>query len=165
MIPAAAGSYPRRDGNLVSPLIGGAAAFARIAEAVDAACERVWLTVAFYADDFHLPDGRSLFELLENAAARGVDVRIVFWRPNPDSINYGRVFGEEKKPGYDEETMETNVPGIFLAGTAIAGSPVGRVRIIVEDCHVHVPRIVNAISARATRRSTAASRSDRPSAP
>jgi thioredoxin reductase (NADPH) len=41
--------------------------------------------------------------------------------------------------------METNVPGIFLAGTAIAGSPVGRVRIIVEDCHVHVPRIVNAI--------------------
>ena len=55
------------------------------------------------------------------------------------------VFGEEKQPGYDEETMETNVPGIFLAGTAIAGSPVGHVRIIVEDCHVHVPRIVNAI--------------------
>jgi len=55
------------------------------------------------------------------------------------------IFGEEKTPGYDEETMETNVPGIFLAGTAIAGSPVGHVRIIVEDCHVHVPRIVNAI--------------------
>jgi len=53
--------------------------------------------------------------------------------------------GKERKPSYDEETMETNVPGIFLAGTAIAGSPVGRVRIIVEDCHVHVPRIVNAI--------------------
>ena len=75
------------------------------------------------------------------------------------------VFGEEKKPGYDEETMETNVPGIFLAGTAIAGSPVGRVRIIVEDCHVHVPRIVNAISARMTRHSTAASRSAPPSTP
>lgn len=59
-------------------------------------------------------------------------------------------FGEERKPGYDEETMETNVPGIYLAGTAIAGSPVGRVRIIVEDCHVHVPRIVNAIQRRAT---------------
>jgi len=64
------------------------------------------------------------------------------------------VFGEEKKPGYDEETMETNVPGIFLAGTAIAGSPVGRVRIIVEDCHVHVPRIVDAIKARTTHQST-----------
>ena len=75
------------------------------------------------------------------------------------------VFGEEKKPGYDEETMETNVPGIFLAGTAIAGSPVGRVRIIVEDCHVHVPRIVKAITARATRHSPAASRSVPPSKP
>ncbi|HJW95021.1 MAG TPA: NAD(P)-binding domain-containing protein [Thermoanaerobaculia bacterium] len=64
-------------------------------------------------------------------------------------------FGEERKPGYNEATMETNVPGIFLAGTAIAGSPVGHVRIIVEDCHVHVPRIVTAISARTTRRSSA----------
>ena len=64
--------------------------------------------------------------------------------------------GEERKPVIDEETMETNVPGLFIAGTAIAGSPVGRVRIIVEDCHVHVPRIVNAISAPARSRSTGA---------
>ena len=92
MIPAASGSYPRRDGNRVRPLIGGHEAFGRIAEAVDAARERVWLTVAFYADDFHVPDGRGLFELLGSAAARGVDVRALFWRPNPDSINYGRVF-------------------------------------------------------------------------
>lgn len=93
MIPAASGSYPRRNGNLVRPLIGGREAFGRIAEAVDTARGRVWLTVAFYANDFHLPDGRGLFDLLESAAARGVDVRALFWRPNPDSINYGRVFG------------------------------------------------------------------------
>ena len=92
MIAAASGSYPRRDGNSVRPLIGGAEAFARIAEAVDAARERVWLTVAFYADDFRLPDGRGLFELLEGAAARGVDVRAVFWRPNPESAHYGRTY-------------------------------------------------------------------------
>ncbi|SRR5581483_1920151 len=53
--------------------------------------------------------------------------------------------GDERKPVYNEETMETNVPGLFLAGTAIAGSPVGRVRIIVEDCHVHVQRIIRAL--------------------
>jgi hypothetical protein len=41
--------------------------------------------------------------------------------------------------------METNVPGVFLAGTAISGSPEERVRVIVEDCHVHVPRIVAAL--------------------
>jgi phosphatidylserine/phosphatidylglycerophosphate/cardiolipin synthase-like enzyme len=92
VIAAASGSYPVRDGNLLRPLIGGAEAFARIAEAVDAARERVWLTVAFYADDFRLPDGRGLFELLEAAAARGVDVRAVFWRPNPESAHYGRTY-------------------------------------------------------------------------
>jgi phosphatidylserine/phosphatidylglycerophosphate/cardiolipin synthase-like enzyme len=92
VIPPASGSYPRRDGNRVRPLIGGAEAFARIAEAVDRARERVWLTVAFYADDFRLPDGRGLFDLLDAAAARGVDVRVVFWRPNPESANYGRTF-------------------------------------------------------------------------
>jgi thioredoxin reductase (NADPH) len=53
--------------------------------------------------------------------------------------------GEARAPHYDETTMETNVPGLFIAGTAIQGSPVGRVRVIVENCHVHVPRIVAAI--------------------
>jgi len=53
--------------------------------------------------------------------------------------------GGDRKPRLDEETMETNVPGVFVAGTAIAGSPEERVRVIVEDCHVHVPRIVSAI--------------------
>ena len=90
--PAASGSFPRRDGNDVRPLIGGAEAFGRIAEAVDAARRRVWLTVAFYGDDFRFPDGRDLFDLLEAAAARGVDVRAVFWRPNPESANYGPTY-------------------------------------------------------------------------
>ena len=66
--------------------------FGRVREAVDAARRRVWLTVAFYADDFRLPDGRGLFELLEGTAARGIDVRAVFWRPNPESANYGRTY-------------------------------------------------------------------------
>lgn len=53
--------------------------------------------------------------------------------------------GETRKPRYDETTMETNVPGVYLAGTAVSGSPEERVRVIVEDCHVHVPRIVAAL--------------------
>lgn len=51
----------------------------------------------------------------------------------------------DRKPRYDEATMETNVPGVFVAGTAISGSTRTRSRIIVEDCHVHVPRIVKAL--------------------
>jgi thioredoxin reductase (NADPH) len=58
------------------------------------------------------------------------------------------LIGPDRAPRFDETTMETNVPGLFVAGTAIAGSPVGRVKIIVEDCHVHVARIVKAIQAR-----------------
>jgi thioredoxin reductase (NADPH) len=54
--------------------------------------------------------------------------------------------GEARHPVYDEETMETNVPGVFVAGTAVAGSPLAKVSVIVETCHVHVPRIVARLS-------------------
>ena len=56
--------------------------------------------------------------------------------------------GADRKPQLDETTMETNVPGVFVAGTAVAGSPAERVRVIVEDCHVHVPRILSAVVGR-----------------
>ena len=59
--------------------------------------------------------------------------------------------GRDRKPLLDPDTMETNVPGVFVAGTAIAGSPAERVSVIVEDCHVHVPRIVAAIQRRHAR--------------
>ena len=98
ILAAASGSFPRREGNLVRPLIGGAEAFGRISEAVDAARKRVWLTVAFYADDFRLPDGRGLFDLLESAAARGVDVRAVFWQATPETARYGRTYPIDASP-------------------------------------------------------------------
>jgi thioredoxin reductase (NADPH) len=53
--------------------------------------------------------------------------------------------GDDRQPTYDPETMETNVPGVFVAGTAVAGTPPRKVTVIVETCHVHVPRIVAAI--------------------
>jgi thioredoxin reductase (NADPH) len=54
--------------------------------------------------------------------------------------------GADRQPRYDPETMETNVPGLFIAGTAIAGTPLKRVSVIVETCHVHIPRIVAALT-------------------
>ena len=45
-IPSAErGAYPRREGNAVRPLVDGAAAFARIAAAVESARARVWVRV------------------------------------------------------------------------------------------------------------------------
>jgi phosphatidylserine/phosphatidylglycerophosphate/cardiolipin synthase-like enzyme len=68
-------------------------AFRRIAAAVMGAQHSVWLTVAFYAPDFHMPDGGgALFDLLDRAVERGLDVRVIFWRPNQESIGYGRTF-------------------------------------------------------------------------
>lgn len=57
--------------------------------------------------------------------------------------------GEDRQPVYDHETMETNVPGVFIAGTAVAGTPPRKVTVIVETCHVHIPRIVAALQGRA----------------
>src|SRR5256714_3994733 len=52
--------------------------------------------------------------------------------------------GDCGAPVYDEQTMETNVPGIYVAGTAVGGTQ-DKYRVFVENCHVHVDRIVNAL--------------------
>jgi len=75
------GSYPIRAGNAVRPLVDGEPAFRRICEAVEAARHSVWVTIAFYQPTFQLPDGRgNLFDVLDRAVERGLDVRVIFWR-------------------------------------------------------------------------------------
>lgn len=49
------------------------------------------------------------------------------------------------EPRFDERTMETNVPGLFVAGTAIAGTQ-SSYRVFLENCHVHADRIVAALT-------------------
>jgi cardiolipin synthase A/B len=90
---ATSGSYPARPGNRVRPLVDGVPAFRRIGDAIGGARHSVWLTVAFFAPDFCFPEGRgSLFDVLDRAVERGLDVRVLFWRPNPESSRYGRTF-------------------------------------------------------------------------
>jgi phosphatidylserine/phosphatidylglycerophosphate/cardiolipin synthase-like enzyme len=80
------GSYPVREGNRVRPLVDGEPAFRRICEAIEAAQHSVWATIAFYNPDFRMPDGRGgLFDVLDRAVARGLDVRVIFWRNNDGS--------------------------------------------------------------------------------
>ncbi|HEX4213154.1 MAG TPA: phosphatidylserine/phosphatidylglycerophosphate/cardiolipin synthase family protein [Candidatus Dormibacteraeota bacterium] len=87
---AESGSYPVRDGNAVRPLVDGEPAFRRICEAVETARHSVWVTVAFLRPGFLMPDGRgSFFDLLDGAAARGLDVRVLFWGLNPESSHFG----------------------------------------------------------------------------
>jgi phosphatidylserine/phosphatidylglycerophosphate/cardiolipin synthase-like enzyme len=91
----ASASYPLRPGNFVRPLVDGEPAFRRIGEAVSAARRRVWVTIAYVDREAKLPDGHgTVFDLLERAAARGVDVRALFWREprlrehEPDSEHF-----------------------------------------------------------------------------
>jgi thioredoxin reductase (NADPH) len=55
------------------------------------------------------------------------------------------VEGENEAPRVDPATMETNVPGLFVAGTAVAGTQ-RDFRLFIENCHPHVGRIVRAIT-------------------
>ena len=79
-------SYPIRSGNMVRPLIDGEPAFRRICEAIEAAQQNVWVTVTFMWTTFEMPDGRGCtFDVLDRAAARGIDVRLIFWRPDTET--------------------------------------------------------------------------------
>lgn len=82
------GSYPVRPGNILQPLIDGTPVFRRICEAVESARQSVWICAAFCTIDFRMPDARgSFFDVLDRAQARGLDVRVIFWRPNTQEGN------------------------------------------------------------------------------
>ena len=82
-------SYPARPGNALRPLVDGERAFRRVCEAIEAARQSVWATVTFMWADFQMPDGRgSTLDVLNRAAARGLDVRLIFWRPDPETEHF-----------------------------------------------------------------------------
>jgi thioredoxin reductase (NADPH) len=49
--------------------------------------------------------------------------------------------GPGRAPTLNPETMETNVPGFYVAGTAAGGTQL-RFKVFIENCHVHVSRIL-----------------------
>ncbi|GAB5497459.1 MAG: NAD(P)-binding domain-containing protein [Phycisphaerales bacterium] len=53
--------------------------------------------------------------------------------------------GEVERPVLDRTTMESSVPGVYLAGTACGGSQ-NRAKVFIENSHVHVDRICRAIA-------------------
>jgi thioredoxin reductase (NADPH) len=48
--------------------------------------------------------------------------------------------GPQLAPTFNPRTMETNVPGLYVAGTATAGTQ-QRFRVFIENCHHHGPQI------------------------
>jgi thioredoxin reductase (NADPH) len=61
------------------------------------------------------------------------------------------LLGDEGRPAYDPQTMLSNVPDIYIAGTAVGGTQ-ERYRVFLENCHVHVDRIVGHITGASVQR-------------
>jgi thioredoxin reductase (NADPH) len=55
--------------------------------------------------------------------------------------------GSNRVPAFDPETMETNAPGVYLAGTVAAGIQ-QRYTLFIENCHEHAGKIARAITGR-----------------
>lgn len=55
--------------------------------------------------------------------------------------------GEARKPVFDPATMETNIPGVYVAGTATAGTQ-ERFEAFIETSHVDVDKIAAALKSR-----------------
>jgi thioredoxin reductase (NADPH) len=58
------------------------------------------------------------------------------------------LIGEREVPSYNPDTMETNVPGIYVCGTVVGGTQ-DKYEIFIENGHVHVERIVAHLTGRA----------------
>lgn len=55
--------------------------------------------------------------------------------------------GPERAPSYNSRTMETNVPGLYVAGTAAGGTQV-KFEYFISTSHDHVARIMKALTGR-----------------
>ena len=71
---------------------------------------------------------------------------LVGYRADPALLkNMGiRLIGRSEKPSFRKLTMETNVPGVYIAGTAAAGTQQSYT-VFIENCHIHVRRILAAL--------------------
>jgi thioredoxin reductase (NADPH) len=72
---------------------------------------------------------------------------LVGYRADTDlMVRAGVVLTEREAPRYDPETFETNVPGLFVAGGALAGVDTGTV--FIENGRFHGEKILEVIATR-----------------
>jgi thioredoxin reductase len=58
-----------------------------------------------------------------------------------------RLEGDARVPAHDPETLESNVPNLYLAGAILGGREVGR--IFIENSRHHADRIADEVARRA----------------
>jgi thioredoxin reductase (NADPH) len=75
-------------------------------------------------------------------------VALTGYRPNFTFLKAMGIelIGEKQIPSYNEDSMETNVKGIFLAGVICGGEETHK--WFIENSRVHAPQIINTIAGR-----------------
>ncbi len=64
-------------------------------------------------------------------------------------------------PTHDPATMQTNIKNLYVAGTAIAGTQC-RYKVFLENCHIHVPKILAHLTGKIAPATTPTPLYDRP---
>jgi thioredoxin reductase (NADPH) len=64
-----------------------------------------------------------------------------------DQLGLPLLKGDQKRPIYNIDTMETPLPGVFVLGTIVGGTQ-KKYRVFIENCHEHVDKIVRVICER-----------------
>jgi len=92
-------------------------------------------------------DGVPIHDGQEQRVAADFVLPLIGFQMDPSLLASAGVelLGAGRQPRHSHETMETNVPGIFVAGTAAAGTQ-QHYRIFIENGHSHVVRITRAIT-------------------
>ena len=92
--------------------------------------------------DIHTPEGKLTIENDWVIAATGYQPNLSFL----EKIGIHLSDDEVKKPFYDEQTHETNVPHMFLAGVICGG--MNTHRLFIENSREHAEKILKTISQR-----------------
>jgi thioredoxin reductase (NADPH) len=53
--------------------------------------------------------------------------------------------GDCRAPRLDEHTMQSSIPNLYIIGTAVGGTQ-DKYTVFIENCHVHVSRVLTAIT-------------------
>ena len=94
-------------------------------------------------DGVAIPDAAPLFQqtdfVLLNTGFRGEQELL--------TMAGVELIGENRVPVFDPATMESNVAGLYLAGTVAAGIQ-QRYTLFIENCHEHAGRITQTLTGR-----------------
>lgn len=90
----------------------------------------------------------SLDDGAETAVGADFVLLLTGYEQDPDLLLQAGVtlHGPNGSPTFDERTMETNIRGLYVAGTAAAGSQVSGTKEFIETSHIHVDRIVASLT-------------------